>query len=102
MPPHMIRILKESSFSAFCFFKVSHLLVDLGSVDFDLGVLPSGHAAQPLLPNYHLPMNWADSGALKIQVNPTQSTSRWDILYTVLVCVPAHPVASFHVNPSKT
>ena len=33
--------------------RVSHLLVDLGWVDFDLGVPPSWPAAQPLLPNSH-------------------------------------------------
>ena len=53
---------------------VSHLLVDMGWVDFDYG------AAQLLLPNSHQPrQNWADSGTLKIQVNPTQSTSTCDM-----------------------
>ena len=37
------------------------------------------HLAQPLLPNSHQHRhNWGDSGALKIQVNPTQSMSRWE------------------------
>ena len=45
--------------------------MDLGWVDFDLGVPPSCPSAQPLLPNSHQPkQNWADSGTLKIQVNP--------------------------------
>ena len=58
-------------------YRVPHLLVDLGWVDFDLGVPPSCPLAQPLLPNSNQPrQNWADSGTLKIQVNPTQSTSR--------------------------
>ena len=53
-------------------YRVSHLLVDLGLVDFDLGVPPSYPAAQPFLPNSHQPrQNGADSGTLKIQVNPT-------------------------------
>ena len=61
---------------------VSYLLVDLGWVDFDLGVSPSSPAAQTLLQNSHQPMqNWADSGTLKVEVNPTPSTSRWDTLY---------------------
>ena len=48
-----------------------HLLVDLGWVDFDLAVPPSGPAAQPLLPNSNQPrQKWADSGTLKIKVNP--------------------------------
>ena len=41
---------------------LSHLLVDLGWVDFDLGVPPSCPPAQPLLRNSHQPrQNWADS-----------------------------------------
>ena len=48
------------------------MLVDLGWVDFDLGVPPCCPAAQPLLPNSHQPrQNWADGGTLKIQVNLT-------------------------------
>ena len=62
--------------------RVSHLLVDLGCVDFDLVVPSSCPAAQPILPHFHIPrQNWADSGTLTIQFNPTQSTSRWDTLY---------------------
>ena len=59
--------------------------MDLGWVDFDLGVPPSCLAAQSLLPNFQQPkQNWADSRMLKIQVYPTQSTSRWGILYCLL------------------
>ena len=36
-------------------YRVSHLLVDLGWVDFDLGVPPSCSAAQPLLKNFRQP-----------------------------------------------
>ena len=55
-------------------YRVSHLLVDLGWVYFDLGVPPSCPAAEPLLPNSHQPrQNWADGGTLKIEVNRTQS-----------------------------
>ena len=64
-------------------YSVSHMVVDLGWVDIDLGVPPSCPASQPLLPNSQEPkQTLADSGSLKIQVNPTQSTSRWDTLYT--------------------
>ena len=43
------------------------------------------HLAQPILPNAHQPtQNWADSETIKIQINPTWSTSRWDILYTAI------------------
>ena len=50
---------------------MSHQLVDLGWVEFLLGVPLSGPAAQPHLPNFHLPKwKWADSG--KAKVNPTQ------------------------------
>ena len=59
-------------------YRLSHLLMDLGWVDFDLGVPPSCPAAQPLLPNYHQPkQSYIDSGTLKNQVNPTLSRSRW-------------------------
>ena len=44
-------------------------------------------AAKPLLPNSYQPrQNWADSGILKIQVNPTKSRSRWDTLYRLMKC----------------
>ena len=67
-------------------------LVDLryiNKVESDLGVPPSRPAAQPLLPNSRQHrQNWADSGTLKIQFNPTQPTSRWDTLYT---CCESNP-----------
>ena len=54
-------------------YRVIHLLVDLGWVDFDLGVPPYCPAAQLLLPNSHQPkQNWSDGGTTKIKVNPTQ------------------------------
>ena len=54
----------------------------LGWVDCDLDVPPSCPASQRIPPNSHQPrQNWADSGTLEIQVNPTHSTSRWDTLY---------------------
>ena len=53
---------------------VSHLIVVLGWVDFDWGVPRFHHlSAHPLLQNSHQPRhNQADSGTLKIQVNPNQ------------------------------
>ena len=58
-------------------YRVIHLVVDLGLVDFDLSVPPSCPTAQPLLPNSHQPrQNWADSGTLKTKVKPTKSASR--------------------------
>ena len=64
-------------------YRVSHLLIDLVWVDFDLGAPPSCPSAQPLLPNSHQPRhNLADSGTLKIKVNPTQFSSRCNTLYT--------------------
>ena len=52
-----------------------HLFLNLGWVDFELGVPPSCPSAKPGLQNYQQPrQNWADSGTLKIHVNPTQST----------------------------
>ena len=61
-------------------YRVSHLLVHLALVDCKLtashplvGGPPSCPTAQPFLPNVHQPMqNWADSGELIIQVNPTK------------------------------
>ena len=54
------------------FYRVVHLFVDLGWVDFELSVPPSCPSAQPLLPNSHQAIqNWADSGTLKIQVSLT-------------------------------
>ena len=74
MPPHMIRILKESSFSAFCFFKVSHLLVDLGVNSIDIKNLGPvfGTKLGPIVVLYfHFYISgqfWADFRA-KIYVN---------------------------------
>ena len=66
-------------------YRVSHLLMDLGWVDFDLGVPLTCPATQPLLPNSHHPKpNRADSGRPKIKFNPTQSTSKWD---TYICCL---------------
>ena len=63
------------------YYRVFHLLVHLGGVDFDLGVPSSCPAAQPLLPNSHQPkQSRADSGTLEIQVNKTQSPLTWDTL----------------------
>ena len=58
-------------------YRVFHLLMHLGWVDFDLGVPPSCPAAQPLLPRSHQPrQNCADSGTLKIKVNPSQGNEQ--------------------------
>ena len=55
--------------SCWQYYKVSHLLVDLGWVEFDLGVPSSWTAAQPLLPNSARPRkNLAD-------LNPTNLVS---------------------------
>ena len=60
---------------------VSHLLADLGWVDFDSGVSPSCPAAQPTLQNFHQSrQNKADSGAIKIQVNPTHEQTVHPVL----------------------
>ena len=62
-------------------YRASHVLVDLGWVEFDFRVPPSCPVYQPPLPNSHQPtQNRADSGTLKIHVKPTQSTSTWDAL----------------------
>ena len=54
-------------------YRVNLVVVDLGWVDFDLDVPPFCLAAQPILPNSHLPkQNWAENGTLKIKVNLTQ------------------------------
>ena len=54
-----------------CCYKVSHLLVHLGWVHFDLDVPPSrpGPVAYQVRPNSY--QNWADAGTLIIEVNPT-------------------------------
>ena len=60
-------------------YRVTHLVANLDWVDFDFYVPPSCPAARLLLPNSHQPrQNRADRGTLRIQVNPTQSTSTWD------------------------
>ena len=75
--PRKSQQLKEFA----CLYRVSHLLVDLGWDDFDLGVPPSCQAAQPPLPNYHE----SSPGRIRQTVeNPTQPTSRWDTLYEVI------------------
>ena len=52
--------------------RVSHLLMDLGWVDFELGVPPPLPAAQPILPKPHQPKpTRADNGTRKVQANPT-------------------------------
>ena len=51
-------------------YRVSHLVIDLGWVDFDMSFPPFCSAAKPLLPNSHQPrQNWADSGTITIEVN---------------------------------
>ena len=84
-----VRLLVESSqtesspnSSQIFYYRVSHVLLDLGWVDFYFRVPPSCPTVQPLLPNSHQPrQNQADSGTLKIQVNQTQSTGTWVDLY---------------------
>ena len=45
-----------------CVYRVIHLVVDLGWVDFDLAVPPSCPSTQPFLPNSYQPrQNWTDS-----------------------------------------
>ena len=63
---------------------VSHLLVDLGWVDFDLGVPPSCPAASAKFPSAQadLVRQWNTQNA--IQPNPSQPSPRADgTLYTV-------------------
>ena len=72
-------ILSAESLEAACarvvehfprYYRVSHVLVDL-----QVGL--TCPAAQPLLPNSHQPrQNWADSGTLKIIVNPPKHMGR--------------------------
>ena len=70
-------ITKKPKWPNVRFYRVIHLVNNLGGVDFDLGVPPSCPSAQPLLPNSHQPrQNWADSGTLKIQV--TQPSPRYN------------------------
>ena len=73
--------LAESAESELDTGRPGQVLVDLGWVDLDFYVPPSGPAAQPLLPNSHQPnQSWADSGTLEIQVNKTQSQLTWNTL----------------------
>ena len=56
-------------------YRVSHLVIDLGLVDFDLGVPPFCPAAKPLLPNSHYPrQSWAveqsKSKSTKLSLGP--------------------------------
>ena len=61
-------------------YRVSHLVIDMGLVDFDLSVPPFCPHAKPLLPNFHQSrQSWADSGTIKLD-NQTKSTTRWDTL----------------------
>ena len=54
-------------------YRASHVVEDLGWVDYDLSVPPSCQPAQPLLPNSHQPVqNWAERGTLKLQFNTTR------------------------------
>ena len=62
-------------------YGASQLVVDLGWVDFDLRVPPSGQVAQPPLPNSHQPgQSLADRGKLKIQSTQPRSMTNWDAL----------------------
>ena len=61
---------------------MSEVVIDLGCVDFDLRVPPSGPAAQSHLPNYHQPgKSLVDRGKLKILSAQPRSTTTWDALY---------------------
>ena len=69
-------------------YMVTHIFVDLGWVDFELGVPPSCPSAQPLLPNSHKPRpNWADSGALTIQVNPVHKQIGHPVVFLALLWI---------------
>ena len=62
--------------------RASQMVIDLGWVDFDLRVPPSGQAAQPHLPNSHQPgKGLEDGGILKIQSSQPRSTTNRDALY---------------------
>ena len=55
--------------------------MDLGCVNFDLEVVPSWPAAQPLIPKSHQPrQKWADFGTVKVSVTTAKTTSRCDTL----------------------
>ena len=71
---------------------MTHLLAKLGWVDFVWDVSPSFPAAQQLLPNSHQPrQNRADSGRVKIKVNPTQVRH-----------VMGHPVSIPNLNQAQS
>ena len=59
-------------------YRASHVLVDLGWVDLDLGSSPGWWAATYC--SYLLPEQ--GGGTSQIQVNKIQSTRTWDALYT--------------------
>ena len=53
-------------------YRVRHVVVDLGWVDFIFNIPSSCPAPQPILPNFQLPrQSRAGSGTPKISVNPT-------------------------------
>ena len=56
------------------FYRLIHLAMHLGWVDFEL------------LNSHQSRKNWAGSATLNIQVNPTQSTSKWIALYVAHPC----------------
>ena len=56
------------------FYTVCRVVSYLGWVDFDLDVPPSCPAAQPILPNSHLPKQ-SLAGMSKLKVNPTRVTN---------------------------
>ena len=57
-------------------YRVSHLVIDVSSVDFDLSVPPFCPTAKPLLPSsHHLRQSWADS-----QQNLVYDQMAWDAL----------------------
>ena len=59
-------------------YRVSHFLVDLGWVDFDVGVqVPNSASAK--FPSAQAESGMADSGAHKLQVNPTQVREEMDL-----------------------
>ena len=61
-------------------YRVSHLVGDLGWVDFDFSVPPYFTLVQPLLLNSHQPkQSRADSGTLEIQVNQSFARIGWRI-----------------------
>ena len=67
---------------------MSNLLMDLGWVDFDLGVPPSCPSAQPLLPNFDQPRQ--NCAAIEYTQNSSQPSHEHV----------GHPVVSFHQDHS--